>query len=46
MVVALVQHVLRDHRSELLALSNDAGLLKFIAEVDEAAELQASLEDT
>lgn len=27
MVVALVQHVLRDHRSELLALSNDAALL-------------------
>ena len=27
MVVALIQHLLRDHRSELLALSNDAALL-------------------
>lgn len=27
MVVALLQHLLRDHRSELLALSNDAALL-------------------
>ncbi|CAB1026634.1 hypothetical protein FRC0547_02478 [Corynebacterium diphtheriae] len=46
MVVALIQHLLHDHRSELLALSNDAALLKFIAEFDEATELQAPREDT